>query len=135
MKERVVSGIRSTGNLHLGNYFGAVRNYLRMQNDFDCYFFVADYHTLTTHPKSENFMGNIKQVVVENLACGIDPEKCTLYIQSDLPETAELYLLLNMNAYKGELEKVVSFKEKARKHPDNVNAGLLTYPVLTAADI
>ena len=133
--ERVVSGIRSTGNLHLGNYFGAVKNYVRMQHDFDCYFFVADYHTLTTHPKSANFMENIKQVVIENLACGIDPEKCTFYVQSDLPETAELYLLLCMNAYVGELEKVPTFKEKVRKHPDNVNAGLLTYPVLMAADI
>lgn len=133
--EKVVSGIRSTGNLHLGNYFGAVRNYLKMQNDFECYFFVANYHSLTTHPKPDDFMHAIKQVVIENLACGIDPDKATFYVQSDLPETAELYLLLCMGAYVGELEKVPTFKEKVRKHPENVNAGLLTYPVLMAADI
>jgi len=135
MKETVVSGIRSTGHLHLGNYFGAVKNSIRMQEDFNCFFFVANYHTLTTHPKQDNLMEQIRQVLVEYLACGIDPEKSTLYIQSDLPETAEMYLLLNMNAYKGELEKVATFKEKARAQPDNVNAGLLTYPVLMAADI
>jgi tryptophanyl-tRNA synthetase len=135
MKERVVSGIRSTGNLHLGNYFGAVKNFIRMQYEFDCFFFIADYHSLTTHPAPENFHNNVRQVLIEYLACGIDPENTTLYIQSDLPETAELYLLLNMNAYVGELERCTSFKEKIRKQPDNINAGLLTYPTLMAADI
>lgn len=133
--ERVVSGIRPTGNLHLGNYFGAIRNFLKMQETHECFFFIADYHSLTTHPTPEDLHGNVKQVLVEYLATGIDPEKATLYIQSDLPETAELYLLLNMNAYMGELERVTTFKEKARKQPDNVNAGLLTYPSLMAADI
>ncbi len=98
-------------------------------------FFIADYHSLTTHPTPADLHGNVKQVLVEYLASGIDPEKVTLYIQSDLPETAELYLLLNMNAYMGELERVTTFKEKARKQPDNINAGLLTYPCLMAADI
>lgn len=133
--ETVVSGIRPTGNLHLGNYFGAVRNFIKMQHDANCYFFVADYHSLTTHPHPDNLNATVKQVLAENLACGLDPEICTLYVQSDLPETAELYLLLNMLAYTGELERSVSFKEKIRKDPDNVNAGLLTYPVLMAADI
>jgi tryptophanyl-tRNA synthetase len=133
--ETVVSGIRPTGYLHLGNYFGAIRNFLKMQEENNCFFFIADYHSLTTHPTPEDLHGNVKQVLVEYLACGIDPEKATLYIQSDLPETAELYLLLNMNAYMGELERVTTFKEKARKQPDNVNAGLLTYPSLMAADI
>jgi tryptophanyl-tRNA synthetase len=135
MKERVVSGIRSTGNLHLGNYFGAVQNFIRMQNEYDCFFFIADYHSLTTHPNPSNLQATVKQVLVEYLACGIDPEKCTLYFQSDLPETTELYLMLNMNAYVGELERTTSFKEKIRQQPDNINAGLLTYPVLMAADI
>ncbi len=135
MKERVVSGIRSTGNLHLGNYFGAVQNFIKMQHEFDCFFFIADYHSLTTHPNPADLHKNVRQVLVEYLACGIDPEKSTLYIQSDLPETAELYLLLNMNAYVGELERCTSFKEKIRKHPENINAGLLTYPTLMAADI
>lgn len=133
--ETVVSGIRSTGNLHLGNYFGAMKNFLTMQEENNCYFFIADYHSLTTHPSPENLRNNVRQVLAEYLACGLDPEKCTLYVQSDVPEVAELYLLLNMNAYKGELERATTFKEKARKQPDNINAGLLTYPVLMAADI
>ncbi len=134
-KEIVVSGIRSTGHLHLGNYLGAIHNYKQMQDDYDCYFFVADYHSLTTHPDAKEMRQNVFRVVAENIASGIDPEKACLYIQSDLPETAELFLLLNMLAYKGELERVPTFKDKVRQHPDNVNAGLLTYPVLMAADI
>ncbi len=133
--DTVVSGIRSTGNLHLGNYFGAVKNFLKMQKENNCYFFIADYHSLTTHPKPADLHANIKQVLAEYLACGIDPEVATVYIQSDVPEVTELYLLLNMNAYIGELERTTSFKEKVRKQPDNINAGLLTYPVLMAADI
>jgi len=133
--DTVVSGIRSTGNLHLGNYFGAIRNFLKMQKENNCYFFIADYHALTTHPHPDDLHGNIKQVLAEYLACGIDPEVATVFIQSDVPEVSELYLLLNMNAYVGELERTASFKEKIRKQPDNINAGLLTYPVLMAADI
>ena len=133
--EIVVSGIRSTGKLHLGNYFGAVRNFVKMQKDNPCYFFIADYHSLTTHPKPEDLHRNVKQVLVEYIAAGIDPEDATLYVQSDLPEIAELYLLLNMNAYKGELERCTTFKDKIKDQLSNVNAGLLTYPVLMAADI
>jgi tryptophanyl-tRNA synthetase len=133
--ETVVSGIRPTGNLHLGNYFGALKNFINMQNEHHCYFFIADYHSLTTHPTPQDLHGNVKQVLVEYLAAGLDPEKATLYIQSDVPETAELYLFLNMNAYIGELERCTSFKDKIRQQPQNVNAGLLTYPTLMAADI
>lgn len=133
--ETVVSGIRPTGNLHLGNYFGAVKNFIRMQEENNCFFFIADYHSLTTHPTPENLHENVKQVLVEYLAAGLNPEKATLYIQSDVPEVIELYLLLNMNAYLGELERITSFKEKVRKQPNNVNAGLLTYPTLMAADV
>lgn len=133
--ETVVSGIRPTGNLHLGNYFGAVKNFLKMQNDAHCFFFIADYHSLTTHPTPANLHKSGRQVLAEYLACGIDPDKSVIYMQSDLPQTAELYLLLNMNAYVGELERVTSFKDKIRQQPDNINAGLLTYPVLMAADI
>jgi len=131
----VVSGIRPTGNLHLGNYFGALKSFLRMQETNRCFFFIADYHSLTTHPTPDDLHGNVKNVLVEFLACGLDPEKATLYIQSDLPEVSELYLLLNMNAYLGELERCTSFKEKIRLQPGNINAGLLTYPTLMAADI
>lgn len=135
MKETVVSGIRSTGKLHLGNYYGAVKSFIQMQHEYQCYFFIADLHALTTHPTPADLHGNVKQVLVEYLACGMDAEASTIYIQSDVPEIAELYLYLNMNAYKGELERSASFKDKVRANPDNVNAGLLTYPVLMAADI
>ena len=134
-KEIVVSGIRSTGYLHLGNYFGAMRNYVKMQSEYDCYFFVADYHSLTTHPDPKDLKANVFRVAAENIACGLDPEQVALYTQSDIPEIPELYLMLNMMAYKGELEKVPTFKDKVRQQPENVNAGLLTYPVLMAADI
>jgi len=133
--ETVVSGIRSTGKLHLGNYYGAIQNFVKMQNEYNCFFFIADLHSLTTHPTPSDLHGNVKQVLVEYLAAGIDPEKVTIYVQSDVPEIAELYLYLNMNAYMGELERSTSFKDKVRANPDNVNAGLLTYPVLMAADI
>lgn len=133
--ETVVSGIRSTGNLHLGNYFGAIKNFIKMQYEQNCYFFIADYHSLTTYPVPDDLHKNVKQVLVEYLASGIDPEVATIYLQSDLPEVAELYLLLNMNAYIGELERTTTFKDKVRKQHNNVNAGLLTYPVLMAADI
>ena len=133
--ETVVSGIRSTGNLHLGNYFGAVQNFLKMQHEYNCYFFIADYHSLTTHPTPADLHKNVKRVLVEYLAAGIDPEVSTIYIQSDITEVTELYLLMNMNAYVGELERATSFKDKIRDNPNNVNAGLLTYPVLMAADI
>lgn len=135
MKEIVVSGIRSTGKLHLGNYFGAVVNFLKMQHEYDSYFFIADWHSLTTHTTPKDLQSNVKTVLVEYLAAGLDPDVATLYIQSDIPEISELYLYLNMLAYKGELERVTTFKDKAKSQPDNINAGLLTYPVLMAADI
>jgi tryptophanyl-tRNA synthetase len=134
-KEIVMSGIRPTGFLHLGNYFGAIRNYVKMQDDFECYFMVADLHSLTTHPDTKDLKSNVHRVLAENIACGLDPEKVALYCQSHVYQTGELYLYLNMMAYKGELEKTPTFKDKVRQHPDNVNAGLLTYPVLMAADI
>jgi len=133
--ETVVSGIRSTGKLHLGNYYGALSNFVKMQNEYNCFFFIADLHSLTTHPTPHGLQGTVRQVIVEYLAAGIDPEKSTIYVQSDVPEVAELYLYMNMNAYLGELESATAFKDKVRSSPDNVNAGLLTYPVLMASDI
>lgn len=159
-KEIVVSGIRSTGNLHLGNYFGALRNFVKMQDDYDCRFFIADLHALTTNPSPSELHANVKNIVTEYLAAGIDPEKATIFVQSDVPEISELYLLLNMHVGIGELMRTASFKDKARKalgiksengaqeDDDNidtriigsdsnkrVNAGLLTYPTLMAVDI
>ena len=154
--ETVVSGIRPTGNLHLGNYFGAVKSFLRMQDEYNCFFFIADWHSLTTHPHPDNIRNSVKTILSEYLACGIDPEKATIYIQSDVPEVVELYLYLNMNAGIGELMRTASFKEKARQqlhisregcegdvekeifnegNKHSVSAGLLTYPTLMAADI
>lgn len=134
-KQIVMSGIRQTGYLHLGNYFGAMQNYVKMQEQYECYFMVADLHSLTTHPDTKELRENVKRVFAENIACGLDPEKVAFYCQSHIHETAELYLYLNMMAYKGELEKTTTFKDKVRLQPENVNAGLLTYPVLQTADI
>ncbi|MBO4942311.1 MAG: tryptophan--tRNA ligase [Muribaculaceae bacterium] len=157
-KEIVLSGIRSTGNLHLGNYFGALRKFVAIQDDYDCNFFVADLHALTTNPDPKDLHANVKSIVAEYLAAGIDPEKATIFVQSDVPEVAEMYLLLNMHVGIGELMRTVSFKDKARKalgltgseaesddefakeivgHDTGkrVNAGLLTYPTLMAVDI
>ncbi len=134
-KEIVMSGIRPTGFLHLGNYFGALKNYVLMQEEYECFFMVADLHSLTTHPDTKELKQNVHRVLAENIACGLDPDKVALYCQSHVYETSELYLYLNMMAYVGELEKTTTFKEKVRQQPDNVNAGLLTYPVLQTADI
>jgi tryptophanyl-tRNA synthetase len=134
-KEIVLSGIRPTGFVHLGNYFGAIRNWVKMQQDYDCFFCVVDWHSLTTHPDTKTLRENVLRLMAELIGSGLDPQKCVLYVQSDVPEIAELYLYLNMLAYKGELEKTATFKDKVRLQPDNVNAGLLTYPVLQSADI
>jgi tryptophanyl-tRNA synthetase len=131
----VLSGIRSTGHLHLGNYFGALKNFTQLQHKATCYFFIADLHSLTTHPNLEDSRSSIKVILSEYLASGLDPDVSVLFIQSSIPEISELFVLLNMLAYKGELERTASFKDKIRKNPGNVNAGLLTYPVLMAADI
>ena len=157
-KKVVLSGIRATGNLHLGNYFGALSKFVRMQDDFDCRFFIADLHALTTHPDPKMLHENVKQILAEYLAAGLDPEKNIIYVQSDVPEIAEMYLLMNMHVGIGELMRTASFKDKARKalgiqaptseaddHIEKdiignqtnqrVNAGLLTYPTLMAVDI
>lgn len=133
--EIIVSGMRPTGDLHLGSYFGALRNFIKLQEHHQCYYFIADYHSLTTHPNPRDLHNNVKTILSQYIGCGLDPEKSIIYIQSEVPEIAELYMFLNMNAYLGELERVASFKDKIRHNPNNVNAGLLTYPTLMAADI
>ena len=158
-KEIVLSGIRSTGNLHLGNYYGALSKFVKLQDDYDCSFFIADLHSLTTNPDPQQLHASVKTILAEYLASGIDPEKATIFIQSDVPEVAEMYLLLNMHVGIGELMRTTAFKDKARKalgitapaEDDDdeaferqiigastnkrVNAGLLTYPTLMAVDI
>lgn len=157
MKETVLSGIRATGNLHLGNYFGALSKFVRMQEDYNSLYFVADLHALTTHPDPAMLHSNVRNIIAEYLAAGLDPEKATMFVQSDVPEIPELYLLLNMHVGIGELMRTASFKDKARKAlgikngderdediekeiigsetNKRVNAGLLTYPTLMAVDI
>lgn len=153
-KKIVLSGIRATGNLHLGNYFGALSKFVRMQDDYDCRYFVADLHALTTAPDPDILHENVKNILAEYLAAGLDPEKNTIYVQSDVPEISEMYLLMNMHVGIGELMRTASFKDKARKAlginsesdeiekeiignqtNQRVNAGLLTYPTLMAVDI
>ncbi|PIP17246.1 MAG: tryptophan--tRNA ligase [Candidatus Portnoybacteria bacterium CG23_combo_of_CG06-09_8_20_14_all_37_13] len=136
-KQVVLSGIRATGKMHLGNYLGAMKNFVDLQNTegYQCFYFVADYHTLTTNPDPDELKTNLPGIVLDYLAAGIDPEKSTLYAQSSVPELAELCLLIGMVTPIGELMRCPTFKEKARKQPDNVNHGLFTYPVLMAADI
>lgn len=131
----VLSGIRSTGHLHLGNYYGALKNFVRIQDTHNCYFFIADLHSLTTHPHPEDLHEGVKTILAEYLASGLDPEKSAIFVQSEVPEVCELYVMLNMLAYKGEMERTASFKDKVRHNPNNVNIGLLSYPVLMASDI
>lgn len=133
--ETVLSGMRPTGNLHLGNYFGALKNFIKLQDNYNCYFFIADFHLLTTHPKTEDLKRNVKTILAQYLACGLDPDKATIYVQSSVPEVCELYMYLNMITYVGELQRVAAFKDKVRQNSNNINAGLLTYPTLMAADI
>ncbi len=156
-KKIVLSGIRATGNLHLGNYYGALSKFVRMQDDYDCRFFIADMHALTTHPDPKMLHENVKQILAEYIAAGLDPDKNIIYVQSDIPDIPEMYLLLNMHVGIGELMRTASFKDKARKalglqkesddaevekdiigndsNNRRVNAGLLTYPTLMAVDI
>ncbi len=153
-KEIVLSGIRATGNLHLGNYYGALSKFVRMQHEYDSMYFIADLHALTTNPDPEQLHANVKNIVAEYLAAGLNPDESTIFVQSDVPEVSEMYLLLNMHVGIGELMRTASFKDKARKalgiKSDNddiekeiigsetnkrVNAGLLTYPTLMAVDI
>ena len=153
-KKIVLSGIRATGNLHLGNYYGALSKFVKMQEDYDCLYFIADLHALTTNPDPKALHENVLNILAEYLAAGVDPDKATIFVQSDVPEISEMYLLLNMHVGIGELMRTASFKDKARKQlgitddgqdiekqiigadtNKRVNAGLLTYPTLMAVDI
>ncbi|MGH7902779.1 MAG: tryptophan--tRNA ligase [Candidatus Dormibacteraceae bacterium] len=134
-RKRILSGMRPTGRFHLGNYLGAVRNWVRLQDQYECFFSIVDYHALTTVPDAHEFRADILAMAGDLLAVGIDPDRSTLYLQSAVPEVAELTLLLSMVTPLGWLQRVPTFKEKVREQPDNVNLGLLSYPVLQAADI
>jgi tryptophanyl-tRNA synthetase len=132
----LISGIRPTGELHVGNYYGALKGLVDLQERYDARYFIADIHSLTTHPKPDDLRGHVVGTARNYLAGGLDPERCTLYVQSSLAaEICELHTYLSMVMPLGELMRVPTFKEKAKRHPDNVNYGLVGYPVLMAADI
>lgn len=134
-RKRSLSGIRVTGRFHVGNYLGAGVNYVRLQDEYESYIFVADYHTLTTKPRASDFTDDLYDMVMDLIAIGVDPERTVLYRQSEIPEVAELSLLLAMVTPLSWVQRVPTFKEKVRDQPDNVNLGLFEYPVLQSADI
>ena len=134
-KMRILSGMRPTGRFHLGNYLGAAKYWVELQNEYECFYFVADYHALTTEPDGHSFEGKIFDLTADLIAVGIDPKRSVVYQQSQVPEVAELSLLLSMVTPLSWVMRTPSFKEKAKLHPDNVNLGLLSYPVLQGADI
>jgi tryptophanyl-tRNA synthetase len=134
-RRRSLSGIRVTGRFHLGNYLGAGVNYVRLQDEYESYIFVADYHTLTTKPNARDFTDDLYEMVMDLIAIGIDPARTVIYRQSEIPEVAELSLLLAMVTPLSWVQRVPTFKEKVRDQPDNVNLGLFEYPVLQCADI
>ena len=134
-RKRSLSGIRVTGRFHVGNYLGAGINYVRLQDEYESYVFVADYHTLTTKPNAHEFTDDLYEMVMDLIAIGVDPERTVIYRQSSIPLVAELTLLLAMVTPLSWVQRVPTFKEKVRDQPDNVNLGLFEYPVLQCADI
>ena len=137
MKETVVSGIRPTGNLHLGNYFGAVKSFLQMQNDYNCYFFIADWHSLTTRPKPENIVNSARTILAEYLACGLDPNLSTIFIQSQIPELCELsfYYMDLVTVSRLQRNPTVKTEIQMRNFETSIPVGFFTYPISQAADI
>ena len=134
-KQTILSGIQATGNLTLGNFLGALDNWVQMQEEYNCYYMIANLHTLTVRSNPEELRNNTLKVLALYAAAGLDPEKNTIFIQSEVKEHSELAWILNCYTYMGELSRMTQFKDKSKKHTDNINAGLFTYPVLMAADI
>ena len=135
MQDRVFAGIRATGRQHIGNYLGAIQNFVALQDRFDCIYSIVDLHSLTTLSDTDKLRQNVRETALDLLASGIRPEETILYVQSHVPEISELHLILSMVVPNGWLLRVPTFKEKARSQPDNVNYGLVGYPVLQTADI
>ena len=135
MKKNILSGIQSTGRLHLGNYLGAINNWLKMQEEYNCYYMIANLHSLTVRNNPEELKENTLKIIALYVAAGLDPDKNTIFIQSQVKSHSELAWILNCYTYMGELSRMTQFKDKSSKHADNINAGLFTYPVLMAADI
>ena len=136
MENKVMySAVQPSGNLTIGNYVGAISNWVRLQSEYDCYFAIANMHSITVRQEPAELRRRTLEVAALYLACGIDPEKCTLYVQSQVPQHAELAWVLNTVTYVGEMQRMTQFKDKSQKHADNINMGLMDYPVLMAADI
>ena len=136
-KKRILSGIQPSGAVTLGNYVGALRNWVELQksDEYECYFMLADLHTITVRQEAKVLRKNAIDLLALFLAAGIDPQKSPVFFQSHVPAHVQLSWVLNCNTYMGELSRMTQFKDKSRKHADNINAGLFTYPVLMAADI
>lgn len=134
-KKRILSGIQATGKLTLGNYLGALNTWVKMQEQYECYYMIADLHTLTVRREPEELRRNTLNLIAMYVAAGLDPEKNTIFIQSHIPAHSELSWILGCYTYMGELNRMTQYKDKSAKHADNINSGLFTYPVLMAADI
>ncbi len=134
-KKVMLSGIQPSGDLHLGNYLGAIRNWGKRAEEFDCYYFMADLHTITVRQNPADLRRRTLEQLAQYIACGLDPEKNTLFIQSHVPQHAQLGWVLNCYTMFGELSRMTQFKDKSAKNADNINGGLFTYPSLMAADI
>ena len=135
MKQVILSGMQPTGCVTLGNYLGAIKNWALLQDDYDCFYCVVDLHALTVRQNPREFRGQCLNLLAQFLACGLDAEKNTLFFQSHVSGHSELCWLLNCYTYLGELSRMTQFKDKSEKHSDNINAGLMNYPILMAADI
>lgn len=135
MKPKILSGIQPSGVLHIGNYFGAIENWVRLMDDYECFFMIVDYHAMTIEYDQKEMPGRIFDAALVNIAAGLNPERCHLFVQSHVPEHAELCWILNCVTPMGELSRMTQFKEKSKQHSQNINAGLLNYPILQAADI
>jgi tryptophanyl-tRNA synthetase len=134
-RKRVFSGIQPSGSPTIGNYIGAIRNYVALQEEYECFYCIVDMHAITVRQTPAELRANTKSIFALLMACGLDPEKCTLYVQSHVPEHAELCWILNCYTYMGEASRMIQFKEKSKAHESNVNVGLFDYPVLQVADI
>jgi tryptophanyl-tRNA synthetase len=135
VKPRLFSGIQPSGEIHVGNYLGAIRNWVRLMDDYRCLFCIVDYHAITIEYDTASMQKNIFQAALVNMAAGLDPERCLLFVQSSVPQHTELAWILNSLTPMGLLSRMTQFKEKSRQHEQNVNVGLFDYPVLQAADI
>ncbi len=132
---RIMSGVQPTGNLHIGNYLGALVNWVSLQESYDTFYCVVDLHALTQRPDPEALRNAVREVTIGVLAAGVDPERSTLFVQSDVPEHTELCWILTCMTQLGDLNRMTQFKDKSQQQPENINAGLFTYPVLQTADI